>query len=156
MENILLPLRYHFRPTPAELEETARIALEFTGLTHHAHSSPETLGLNWQQRIGLARALVLKPEVLLLDNPLTGLDPVHTQWWLRTLDRLAAGHPILGDRPMTLVATGDDFRPWRNHARQYALLKDKHFVPVPTGPDGGPPESALADLLGVEAERRET
>jgi ABC-type transporter Mla maintaining outer membrane lipid asymmetry ATPase subunit MlaF len=150
LENILLPLRYHFKSTPAELEETARVLLEFTGLTHHAHSPPETLGLNWQQRIGLARALVLKPEVLLLDNPLSGLDPVHSQWWLRTLDQLAAGHPIAGGRPLTLVATGDDFQPWRNHARQYALLKEKRFMLVQAGADGKFPGSALTELLAQD------
>jgi ABC-type transporter Mla maintaining outer membrane lipid asymmetry ATPase subunit MlaF len=155
LENILLPLRYHFKPSQAELEETARNFLEFAGLTDQAHSPPEMLGLNWQQRAGLARALVLKPEILLLDNPLTGLDPFQTQWWLRALEELAAGHPILGGRPLTVVATGDDFRPWRNHARQYALLKNKRFVPAQTGPDGAPQESAHTDLLGIESVKRE-
>ena len=38
-----------------------------------------------------ARA-ALQPEVLLVDNPLAGLDPRHVQWWLNFLDQLSAGH----------------------------------------------------------------
>jgi hypothetical protein len=43
------------------------------------------------------------------------------------MDRLAAGHPAMGGRPATLVATAHDFRPWRGHARQFAALRQKHL-----------------------------
>ena len=56
---------------------------------------------NWRQRAALARALILKPEVLLLDNPLAGLGARHLQWWLRFLDQLWRGHEWFGGRPMT-------------------------------------------------------
>ena len=121
-ENIALPLRYHGNLAPAEVESRMAALLELTGLTPWAHHTPGQLGRSWQQRVGLARALGLRPEVLLLDSPLTGLDVRHTIWWLDFLDQLSRGHSFLAGRPVTLVATADDLRPWRRHANRVACL----------------------------------
>jgi ABC-type transporter Mla maintaining outer membrane lipid asymmetry ATPase subunit MlaF len=88
---------------------------------------PSAIGRNWQKRVGLARALVLKPELLLVDDPLAGLDPRHTNWWLAFLDALSRGHPLLEGRPVTLVVTTADLRPWKGHARQFAVLNSQKF-----------------------------
>ena len=71
--------------------------------------------------------MALRPEVILLDAPLTGLDPTDSNSWIEILDRLAEGHPAMGGKPATLVATAHDFRPWRGHARQFAALRQKHL-----------------------------
>jgi ABC-type transporter Mla maintaining outer membrane lipid asymmetry ATPase subunit MlaF len=86
------------------------------------------MGRNWRKRVGLARALMLKPEVLLLDNPLTGLDLRHANWWLNFLEQLNKGCDFMGGRAVTLVVTAEDLRPWRNRARQFAVLKNKRLV----------------------------
>jgi ABC-type transporter Mla maintaining outer membrane lipid asymmetry ATPase subunit MlaF len=91
---------------------------------------PTYVSANWLKRAALARALILKPEVLLLDNPLGGLDARHSRWWLHFLDELWRGHEWLGGKPMTIIATTDDLRPWRNDVRRFALLKDKQFSPL--------------------------
>ena len=121
-ENIALPLQYH--AAVGESAGAARIEslIEFTGLAAWSARRPAQVSRNWQQRIGLARALALKPRLLLLDNPLSGLDPRDIAWWLEHLDALAGGHELLNGKPLTLVVTGDDFRPWQNRARQFALL----------------------------------
>jgi ABC-type transporter Mla maintaining outer membrane lipid asymmetry ATPase subunit MlaF len=147
-ENIALPLRYHFNDGGAPIDQRIRALLELTGLEPWADQHPADVNRNWQQRIGLARALALKPEVLLLDNPLTGLDPRDAAWWLEIVDVLAAGHTIVDGKPLTLVVTGDDLRPWRNRARQFAILKNRQFIPLGTRGDlAGHAEPLLQDLL---------
>ncbi len=127
-ENLALPLRYHHNLTRAAAAGQVGELLEQTGLTPWAERAPGTLGRVWQKRAGLARALALKPEVLLVDNPLGGLDPRHVRWWLSFLDQLSKGHSLMGGRPMTLVVTTADFRLWKSHARQFAILQNQGFV----------------------------
>lgn len=121
-ENIALPLRYHRLLPVRETEARVRELLEWAQLMPWANSTPANVGRSWRQRAGLARALALQPEVLLLDSPLTGLDGRQVWWWRGMLGELSRGHPIAGGRPMTLVVTADDLRPWRGHARQVACL----------------------------------
>jgi phospholipid/cholesterol/gamma-HCH transport system ATP-binding protein len=127
-ENIALPLRYHSNMTEAEIESRVTDLLELTELTPWANSTPVNVARSWQQRAGLARALALSPEVLLLDSPLTGLDVRHMIWWLGFLGELAKGHRIVGAKPMTLVATADDLRPWRRRANRVACLSGGKFL----------------------------
>ena len=88
-ENLGLPLRYHQNLTKAEAAEIVRQMLQAMELEPWADSTPGALGTNWHKRVGLARALMLKPEVLLVDNALSGLDLRHMSWWLNLLERLA-------------------------------------------------------------------
>jgi len=129
-ENIALPLRYHGRASADEIESQVHRLLEITELLPWADSLPANVGRSWRQRAGLARALALQPEVLLLDSPLTGLDVRHTMWWLGFLDQLSRGHRSLGNRPITLVVTVDDLRPWRIHAGRVACLSDRRLIVV--------------------------
>ena len=126
-QNIALPLRYHENLRQSEAKAQVQPILDAMELAPWADSTPGAIGRNWQKRVGLARALVLKPEVLLVDSPLTGLDLRHVNWWLGFLDALSRGHAFPGGRPMTLVVTTADLRPWKNRARQFAVLKGKRF-----------------------------
>lgn len=127
-QNIALPLRYHRNCPIEETREAVEAALAFAGLTDFANQMTNQLNRSWRQRVALARALILQPEVLLLDNPLAGLDPRQMRWWLDVLDVLNAGHPFLSGRPLALVATADDLRPWQAHARQFAMLQRRRWV----------------------------
>lgn len=127
-ENVALPLRYHLEDEEAEPAGRIEALIALTDLGPWAGHRPADVSRNWQQRFGLARALALKPELLLLDDPLSGLDPRDAAWWIEKLEALAAGHPLLDGRPLTLVVTGNDLRPWRRSARQFALLQDRSFV----------------------------
>jgi phospholipid/cholesterol/gamma-HCH transport system ATP-binding protein len=126
-QNIALPLRYHRNLSAAEAEPFVSQMLDATALAPWADSTPGALARHWHRRVGLARALMLRPQVLLLDNPLGGLDLLHAGWWLTFLDHLAAGASELGMAPVTLVATTSDLRPWRTRAKQFALLKSGHL-----------------------------
>jgi ABC-type transporter Mla maintaining outer membrane lipid asymmetry ATPase subunit MlaF len=143
-ENIALPLRYHHNLSPSEGAAAVRELLECTELVPWAGSLPSSLGRGWQKRAGLARALALKPEVLLVDNPLAGLDPRHVQWWLAFLDQLSKGHSLMGGRSMTLVVATADARPWKGHARQFALLREGTFSVLSAS---DPAEAASEELI---------
>jgi phospholipid/cholesterol/gamma-HCH transport system ATP-binding protein len=134
-ENIALPLKYHKTLSAKEVEEQLKIILELTELTSWADNTPGSVGRNLKKRAGLARALMLRPEVLLLDNPLGGLDLRQMGWWLSFLDQLSAGHSFFNGKPSTLVVTAEDLRPWPGRARQFAILQNKKFITLGTQPD---------------------
>lgn len=154
-ENVTLPLRYHRTLSLTEALARAEALLDAVDLRRHAESLPGSLSRNWQQRVGLARALALAPEVLLLDNVTAGIDPRESAWWLDMLDQLAAGHPLLDKRPLTIIATTGYLRPWRGRARQFAVLRERRFIPLDRPIDEALAEdSDLRELLGMAAEGR--
>jgi len=73
LENVAFPLRVRGAEKQARLS-TARQMLDVVGLTDHAIKHPRQLSGGQQQRAALARALVFRPDVLLLDEPLSALD----------------------------------------------------------------------------------
>lgn len=127
-ENIALPLQYHREETPEKIRERVTAILEATELSQWANSTPGALSRNWRKRAGLARALALRPEILLMDNPLSGLDFRHASWWREFMCSLSKGHDSLDKKPLTLVVTSDDFRLLKDIGRQFALLRDKKFL----------------------------
>ncbi len=129
-ENVALPLRYHSNLKAEEAAEVIDPLLEITHLKPIADVKPANLPGNWHKRAGLARALSLQPDILLADNPLGALDARHSCWWLQFLDSLSKGHKWLREKPLTIMVTTDDFRPWRGHGRKFALLKDNSFVVI--------------------------
>jgi ABC-type transporter Mla maintaining outer membrane lipid asymmetry ATPase subunit MlaF len=151
-ENVALPLRYQKNSTAAEAAHEVQPLLELLELTPLADVTPPNVAANWRQRAALARALILKPELLLLDNPQAGLNARHLQWWLNFLDQLGRGHEWLG-RPLTMVATADDLRPWKNEQRKFALLRDKKFIPLGSWNEVEiSNDSIVKELLAVQLE----
>ncbi len=150
-ENIALPARYHQQMPPEEITARVQALLDATELGSWAHQTPGGISRNWRQRVGLARALALQPEILLLDNPLAGLDPRHVRWWMDFVARLAAGDALTGGRPVTLIATTDDLRPWRKAGRQFATLHDGSWHTIgPMPAVGNDTTPMLRELLVTE------
>jgi ABC-type transporter Mla maintaining outer membrane lipid asymmetry ATPase subunit MlaF len=123
-ENVSLALCYHRNCPVEQAWDEVRAVLEITGLAPLAGETAQQLGEDWQQRVGLARALALKPEVLFLDEPAAGLEASHCQWWRDFLEQLSAGGPGSGGRKVTVIAATNDFAPWLGESRRYALIKD--------------------------------
>jgi phospholipid/cholesterol/gamma-HCH transport system ATP-binding protein len=76
-ENLAFPLRHHKKEMGKEkMDELIREVLENVGLPEAGNLIPSELSGGMSKRIGLARTLILKPEIMLYDEPTTGLDTV--------------------------------------------------------------------------------
>lgn len=77
-ENLEFPLRRHWEKAEREkgAEEAVMQALDDVGLSHTIDMMPAELSGGMRKRIALARTLILRPEIILYDEPTTGLDPV--------------------------------------------------------------------------------
>jgi len=76
-ENLEFPLRrHHIKHQTKNTENAILEALDDVGLSHTIDMMPESLSGGMRKRIALARTLILKPAIILYDEPTTGLDPI--------------------------------------------------------------------------------
>jgi phospholipid/cholesterol/gamma-HCH transport system ATP-binding protein len=92
-ENVAYGLREQLDMTETQISERVRESLTYVGLPGTEETAPADLSAGMKKRISLARALAIRPEVLLYDEPTTGLDPINVtriadliQYLNRTLD----------------------------------------------------------------------
>jgi phospholipid/cholesterol/gamma-HCH transport system ATP-binding protein len=78
-ENVAFPLREHTRMKEKEIRETVADRLHAVGLTGVEGKMPSELSGGMRKRVGLARAIAMHPQIVLFDEPTTGLDPVMTE-----------------------------------------------------------------------------
>ena len=78
-ENVAFPLREHTEMSEAEIVRAVREKLELVNLPNTEHLMPVDLSGGMKKRVGLARSIVLDPQVILYDEPTTGLDPITAQ-----------------------------------------------------------------------------
>jgi len=69
---------YHQKMSPADIAERVHWALSLVGLPGIEEMRPADLSGGMKKRVGLARAIAIQPEVILFDEPTTGLDPINT------------------------------------------------------------------------------
>lgn len=76
-DNILFPVRQHYKVTDnSGADELVRMKLAMVGLDGYQNYYPASLSGGQKKRVALARAIALNPEVILYDEPTTGLDPI--------------------------------------------------------------------------------
>ena len=77
-DNTAFPLREHTKKSEGEIKKIVMSKLELVGLIGAERKLPGEISGGMRKRAGLARALVLEPEIILVDEPDSGLDPVRT------------------------------------------------------------------------------
>jgi phospholipid/cholesterol/gamma-HCH transport system ATP-binding protein len=118
-ENLEFPLRRHwFELSQKEVDDMVMEALENVNLGHTAEMMPAELSGGMAKRIALARTMILRPKIILYDEPTTGLDPITA----REIESLILK---LHDKYQTSsIIISHDMNCVRNTADRVALLLD--------------------------------
>ena len=111
-ENIGLPLGEFTRLSPEEIDEVAALKLALVGLRGFEDYFPSEISGGMQKRAGLARAMALDPDILFLDEPSAGLDPITSrlldQLIVGLRDSLGATIVIVSHELASILSIGDD------------------------------------------------
>lgn len=129
-ENVEVPLKQFYPDIEPELRhEIARYKVAMSGLPEEAASKyPSELSGGMKKRAGLARALALDPELLFLDEPTAGLDPIGAA----AFDRLIAGlQETLG---LTVFLITHDLDTLHEICDRVAVIADKRVIAIDTVP----------------------
>jgi phospholipid/cholesterol/gamma-HCH transport system ATP-binding protein len=94
-QNVAFPLRQHTRQSDAEIKRTVLQRLAEVGLPDGVvQKKPAELSGGMRKRVGLARALAMSPEIMLYDEPTTGLDPIMSDVINELILRVRRQHPV--------------------------------------------------------------
>ncbi len=94
-ENVTFPLREHTRMSEKDMLEKAEFVLTQAGLPGIQHKFPPELSTGEKKRVGLARALVHGPKVILYDEPTTGMDPLVSDMIDNLIVKVGSDNPDL-------------------------------------------------------------
>lgn len=144
-ENILFGLT--LRKTSDNLmEEKLAEVTELLGINHLLNRYPATLSGGEQQRVAIARILVLSPKILLLDEPMSALDPRTKQAFLQELRKIHQKFKT------TTIHITHDFNEALVLADRIAIMKDGQIIQVGTPEEifYTPKTSFVANFVGVE------
>lgn len=87
-ENLAYPLREHTKLTDKQIADKVSVTLGKVGLQGSERLLPADLSGGMQRRVGVARSIIMDPEVILYDEPTTGLDPYNTKQILKIILQL--------------------------------------------------------------------
>jgi phospholipid/cholesterol/gamma-HCH transport system ATP-binding protein len=122
-ENVAFPLAHHRKDmSKSERGDRVKQLLAEVGMEHDLGKMPSDISGGMQKRVGLARALALEPEILLLDEPTAGLDPISSG----EIDDLVL--KLQRERQMASIVVTHDLHSARTIANRLALLDRGHVV----------------------------
>lgn len=120
-ENVSFPLRRKKKLTQAELEKKVCAALEMVDLPGTQKKKPDELSGGMRKRVGLARAIIYEPQIILYDEPTTGLDPIVSD----SIDQLIIR--VRDQLKVTSVVVTHDMRSARRVGNHVFMLHKKRM-----------------------------
>jgi phospholipid/cholesterol/gamma-HCH transport system ATP-binding protein len=122
-ENVAFPLRHHRRDmSKSDRDECVNKLLAEVGMDGIQEKMPSDISGGMQKRVGLARALALEPEILLLDEPTAGLDPISSG----EIDELIL--KLQRERQMASVVVTHNLHSAKTIANRLAILNEGDVV----------------------------
>lgn len=122
-ENVAFPLQHHKKEMPAtERDDRVKALLAEVGMEADLEKMPSDISGGMQKRVGLARALALEPDILLLDEPTAGLDPISSGEIDDLVLKLQEEHHI------ACIVVTHDLHSAKTVADRLALLKEGSVV----------------------------
>jgi phospholipid/cholesterol/gamma-HCH transport system ATP-binding protein len=122
-ENLLFPLKRNRPGLPyKEMQELIRVALENVDLSEASEKMPSELSGGMRKRASLARTLILNPEIILYDEPTTGLDPYTSREISELIVRIQEKY-----NASSIVVT-HDLKCARTVSDQISILHDGQFI----------------------------
>lgn len=149
-DNVAFPLREHTKHSENEIRETVRHKLALVNLKDVERKMPPDLSGGMRKRAALARSLALDPEVMLFDEPTTGLDPITSA----TIGKLI--NSIQKELGVTSVVVTHDIPLARRVGDRIALLADGKFRFIGDWREAeGSDDPELANFLAGREEEEE-
>lgn len=150
LENVAFPLREHTEMSEQEIRETVRHKLSLVGLKDVETKAPSDLSGGMKKRVALARSLALEPEVVLFDEPTTGLDPITSATIGKLINSIQEGTGV------TSVVVTHDIPLARRVGDRIALIADGKFRFIGDWQEAERSDDpALADFLAGREEEVE-
>ncbi len=143
-QNVSLPLREHTRLSERQISDEVARCLEAVNLAGSEALLPRQLSGGMVRRAGLARAIVTKPEIVLCDEPFSGLDPVN----VRRIEALLL--QLNRELGLTLVVTSHHIPSTLRMAHRIVFLTDGRAVSMPGEEVLRSPDPRVAEFFAAE------
>jgi len=118
-ENVAFPLERKGKYTPGEIAKRVAAALDMVDLPGTERKNPAELSGGMRKRVGLARAIIYEPEIMLYDEPTTGLDPIVSD----SIDKLIMR--VRDQLKVTSIVVTHDMRSARRVGNHVLMLHQK-------------------------------